>query len=161
MIKIAFRAIPSVEMGVDVNNGERYLERTNGGKRDAVIPAEHDGNGLPGQDRFDGLGDLGIGLFGNSGIYEDIADIDPMPAFQDGAVAIDVVKALSEIMGIFLRILAEVARTVALPWLAPSALIERNPENGEVGAGGQLRQVRLIGCTEKSTNADKGGSSLA
>src|SRR5262249_417894 len=161
VVKVAFRAIPSVKMGVNVNDGELDLEGPNDGKGDAVVASKNDGKGFPGKNGFDRLGDLGVGLFSDRWIDEHIPDIDPMPSFQDGAVSIDVVKALSQIVAIFLRILEEVARAVTFTWLSPSTLIEGNAENGEVCVGWQLGQVRLIRRAEKSTDADEGWSGLA
>ncbi len=105
-----------------------------------------------------GGGDFLTGLYGDRGIDNHIAHIDPAFAFEDGAVAVDVIEAVGQIVSILLGVFTQVARAVAFSGLPPGAFIEWHAKHGEISM--QLVEVRLVGRAEEGSHADKSGSGL-
>jgi hypothetical protein len=64
-------------------------------------------------------------------------------AFEDGAVTVDVVEAFGQIVSVFLGVFAQVARTIALAGLTPSAFIEGDAKDREIGV--EFVEVGFIG----------------
>jgi hypothetical protein len=57
-----------------------------------------------------------------------------MLAFENRAIAVDVVEALGKIVIVFLRAFAHGARAITFARPSPGPFIEWDAENGEVGA---------------------------
>src|SRR3981189_2934843 len=75
-----------------------------------------------------------------------------------GGRGVDVVEAFGQIVVIFLRGFAHVARAVAFSGLSPGALVERYAEDGEVGV--ELLKVGDVWSAEKRAHSDEGGNGL-
>src|ERR1700674_4223094 len=133
VIEVARCAIPGVEVRVNVDEGERPVEGAQRRVGDAVIAANHNGERLVGEDGLHRGRDFVVRLRGDGGHDCNIADIGPALAFEHSAVAVDVVEAFGQIVVIFLRGFAHVARSVAFAGLSPGAFVERYAEDGEVG----------------------------
>jgi hypothetical protein len=93
MIEIARRAIPGVEVRVNVDEGERLVEGAQRRVGDAVIAANHNGERFMGEDSLYRGRDFVVRLRGDGGPDFDIADIGPALAFEHRAVTVDVVEA--------------------------------------------------------------------
>ena len=73
VIQVPRRAVPGVQVSIEVDHGYRNVIGAQHGERDAVVSAEHDGEGLFGEDRADGAGDLVACLRRNRGEDLDVA----------------------------------------------------------------------------------------
>jgi hypothetical protein len=158
VIEIARRAVPGVEVRVNVDEGERLVESSERRISDAVIAANHNGERFVGEDGLYRGRDFVVGLRRDGRPDFDIADVGPALAFEHGAVAIDVVEAFGQIVVIFLRSFAHVARTVTFTGLSPGALVERYAKDGKVGV--ELFEVGDVGRAEKGSHSDEGGNGL-
>src|SRR4029077_14406552 len=133
VIEISGRSIPGVEMCVKVDDGDRNVEGAQHRESDAVISSQHNWKSSLGTNLAHHFRNLVVRLRWNGGHDWHIADVHPVLAFENRAIAIDVVEALGKIVIVFLRAFAHGPRPVTFARPSPGSFIKGNTENGEVG----------------------------
>src|SRR2546428_307933 len=90
--------------------------------------------------------------------WVDVSDIDPALPLQNRSVAVNVIEAFREVVMVFLRVLAQIARPVPRAGLPPGPLVERHPQHGEVGL--ERVELRHIRRAHERPHADERGHRL-
>src|SRR5580700_529924 len=88
VIEIAWSASPSVQVGVEVDQGQRNVVRTKHGECNAVVSTKHDGERLLGQDGAYGASDAVVGLHRHGLPRFHVTYVCPMLALQNHAIAV-------------------------------------------------------------------------
>jgi hypothetical protein len=75
-------------------------------------------------------------------------------AFENGAVAVNVIKTFGEVVVVFLRTLAHTTRAIALAWPSPGTFVKRYSKDSKIRT--EIIEIGMIWRSQESANADKG-----